>query len=181
MKWFTHKAVAFSGALAVGASPLDLLAVLLGSILPDAADTALACGNQKRWRRIHRQTTHWFGWYLLIILLGLALPLEELTRNALHAAHTPRWLLNPLAALAPSGNDILIWLGLGGLSHVLLDALTPMRVPIFPFGGSHRFGLPLVSTGTWKEHVFLLLALGTILVQYRHATSLWEQIKALVF
>ena len=39
MKWFTHKAVAVAGALAAGAHPAALFAVMIGSVLPDMVDT----------------------------------------------------------------------------------------------------------------------------------------------
>ncbi len=55
MKWFTHKAVAVAGALAAGAHPAALFAVMIGSVLPDMVDTAMARGDKKVWRRIHRQ------------------------------------------------------------------------------------------------------------------------------
>ena len=132
MKWFTHKAVAVAGALAAGAHPAALFAVMIGSVLPDMVDTAMARGDKKVWRRIHRQVS------------GI-------------------------------GNDLLVWVGIGGLIHVLLDALTPMRVPLYPFGGSKRFGINLVSTGTWRETIFLFVALGAIALQFDQARAVFDE------
>ena len=153
MKWFTHKAVAVAGALAAGAHPAALFAVMIGSVLPDMVDTAMARGDKKVWRRIHRQTSHWFGWYLVIIILGFLIPTQ----------------------VSGIGNDLLVWVGIGGLIHVLLDALTPMRVPLYPFGGSKRFGINLVSTGTWRETIFLFVALGAIALQFDQARAVFEE------
>ena len=152
MKWFTHKAVAVAGALAAGAHAGALVAVLVGSVLPDMVDTAIAHGDKKVWRRIHRQTSHWFGWYVLLILLGFTLPLQEVTADLLRATNIsfPGVSRSALSGAGELGNDLIVWVGIGGLVHVLLDALTPMRVPVYPFGGSKRFGISLVSTGTWN-------------------------------
>ncbi len=169
MKWFTHKAVAVAGALAAGAHAGALVAVLVGSVLPDMIDTAAAHGNKRVWRRIHRQTSHWFGWYVAMILLGVVLPLQEMTADFLRMADISFPGISRRALSEVLGNDLLVWLGLGGLVHVLLDALTPMRVPLFPWGGSRRFGVSLVSTGSWQEHAFLVVAVGAIALQFEKA------------
>ena len=66
-------------------------------------------------------------------------------------------------------------MGIGGLIHILLDALTPMRVPLYPFGGKKRFGINLVSTGTWRETVFLFVALGAIALQFKEARRVFDE------
>ncbi|MFR0876259.1 MAG: metal-dependent hydrolase [Bilophila wadsworthia] len=173
MKWFTHKAVAVAGALAAGAHPAALFAVMIGSVLPDMVDTAMARGDKKVWRRIHRQTSHWFGWYLVIIILGFLIPTQRIVLDLLRATHITFPGVSPsaLAQVSGIGNDLLVWVGIGGLIHVLLDALTPMRVPLYPFGGSKRFGINLVSTGTWRETIFLFVALGAIALQFDQARA----------
>ena len=133
MKWFTNKAVAVAGALAAGAHPAALFAVMIGSVLPDMVDTAMARGDKKVWRRIHRQTSHWFGWYLVIIILGFLIPTQRIVLDLLRATHITFPCVSPsaLAQVSGIGNDLLVWVGIGGLIHVLLDALTPMRVPLY--------------------------------------------------
>ena len=177
MKWFTHKAVAVAGALAAGAHPAALFAVMIGSVLPDMVDTAMARGDKKVWRRIHRQTSHWFGWYLVIIILGFLIPTQRIVLDLLRATHITFPGVSPsaLAQVSGIGNDLLVWVGIGGLIHVLLDALTPMRVPLYPFGGSKRFGINLVSTGTWRETIFLFVALGAIALQFDQARAVFEE------
>ena len=177
VKWFTHKAVAVAGALAAGAHPAALFAVMIGSVLPDMVDTAMARGDKKVWRRIHRQTSHWFGWYLVIIILGFLIPTQRIVLDLLRATHITFPGVSPsaLAQVSGIGNDLLVWVGIGGLIHVLLDALTPMRVPLYPFGGSKRFGINLVSTGTWRETIFLFVALGAIALQFDQARAVFEE------
>jgi inner membrane protein len=50
-----------------------------------------------------------------------------------------------------------------------------MRVPLYPFGGSKRFGINLVSTGTWRETIFLFVALGAIALQFDQARAVFEE------
>lgn len=177
MKWFTHKAVAVAGALAVEAPPTALVAILVGSVLPDMVDTTISRGDQKVWRRIHRQASHWFGWYLGLMALGYMIPAQDVLLPLLKSANIsfPGVSRSTLSQIEQTGADLLIWVGIGGLVHILLDALTPMRVPLFPFGGKTRFGVNLVSTGTWKESVFLVCAVGLIALQYHQASSVVDQ------
>lgn len=67
----------------------------------------------------------------------------------------------------------MIWIGLGGLSHILLDSLTPMGVPLLPQGGRRRFGLGLVRTGSLAERLFLIVALGLIAAQFKEVRDLF--------
>ena len=176
MKWFTHKAVAVAGALAAGAHPAALFAVMIGSVLPDMVDTAMARGDKKVWRRIHRQTSHWFGWYLVIIILGFLIPTQRIVLDLLRATHhIPRRVSVGAGAGQRHRQRSARLGGHRRLIHVLLDALTPMRVPLYPFGGSKRFGINLVSTGTWRETIFLFVALGAIALQFDQARAVFEE------
>ncbi|MFQ9489576.1 MAG: metal-dependent hydrolase [Bilophila wadsworthia] len=160
MKWFTHKAVAVAGALAAGAHPAALFAVMIGSVLPDMVDTAMARGDKKVWRRIHRQTSHWFGWYLVIIILGFLIPTQRIVLDLLRATHITFPGVSPsaLAQVSGIGNDLLVWVGIGGLIHVLLDALTPHARSSVSFRAASA-SASIVSTGTWRETIFLFVAL----------------------
>lgn len=152
---------------------------MIGSVLPDMVDTAMARGDKKVWRRIHRQTSHWFGWYLVIIMTGLSYPEpQRIVLDLLRATHITFPGVSPCGAGAGQRHRPTIcsfgW-AFGGLIHVLLDALTPMRVPLYPFGGSKRFGINLVSTGTWRETIFLFVALGAIALQFDQARAVFEE------
>lgn len=152
MKWFTHKAIAIAGALAFEASPSGLFATIIGSILPDLTDKAFAMGNKQQWERIHRQASHWVGWYLLLMILGLVnFPLKH-------------FALSPIANQLLS--EVMLWVGFGGITHVLLDSLNPMGIPMWPFGSKKRIGFKLISTGSFGELVFLIISISFIISQY---------------
>lgn len=184
MQWFTHKAAALAGALAVGAPVAGLVGALLGSVLPDMADTALSGGNKARWRRLHRQTTHWYGWYLLIAAAGLMLSFldagsgfaAELMRSAKSMAGTLglKGLAGQLGGPQGLVGDLVLWLGLGGLSHIVLDSLTPMGVPVAPFDGKRRMGIRRISTGSFGERLFLLCTLGLAAAQFAEVRRLFS-------
>lgn len=147
MKWFTHKAIAVAGALALNAPPQGIIGVLIGSVLPDLTDTTLSFGNKKRWKQLHRQSSHWIGWYILLLMLGTL------------------WIPYNLRQLHYVLSELLIWIGFGGITHILIDALTPMGVPIWPLGGKQRMGFNLIKTGSTEELLFLFFTLAIIAFQ----------------
>ena len=166
MKWTTHKAVAVAGALLFEPGITAVAAAVFGSILPDMIDTLRAGGDRQRWARLHRQSSHWFGWYAILVIL--ALPLQRILLNIGWdmAAFLP---LNWIPYIASNTGTAVLWIGLGALSHIALDALNPKGVPLLPFGRRYpRAGCNLVRTGTWRESVFLACALLLIGVQFSH-------------
>ncbi len=154
MKWITHSTVAVGLAMTLGLPTsglggVALSGVALGSVLPDMIDhgiSRLTPNPQKTFNAIHRGATHWFGWYVaMLIFLGLC-------------ANYPRsmgaYYMNFKLLYFVGG------LGFGGLMHVLLDMCTPSGVPIFPFTKQKRVSLKLFSTGSVQEYLFLALTLG---------------------
>lgn len=139
MKWITHQTGALLGAIALQLPMASVLMVIPGAILPDLADLKMArLGDggrhrQKVFSKIHRGTTHWFGWWLGLLFLALAFPLPSLIR------------------------DLVAGLALGAFSHVLLDLLNPKGIPLLPFGRKLRVATPVCSTGTYGEWLFLAL------------------------
>lgn len=137
MKWITHQIGGFLTAIALQLPAAGICAALAGSILPDILDQKLSGlgrtrkQRQKIFNQVHRGASHWFGWWLGLLLAPLV------------------WL-SP--GLAP---DIAAGLAIGGLSHVALDMLTTMGVPILPFCRRHKVSLHLCSTGKAGEYVFL--------------------------
>lgn len=138
MKWITHQTGAVLGAMALSLPLPGVVCASIGAVLPDVIDQRLSklaptkSSRQKTFNRIHRGSSHWFGWWLALFLAALALPLHPLARDA-------------LAGFV-----------LGALSHVGMDMLTPRGAPILPFG-RFKLALPLCSTGGIGEYAFLAL------------------------
>lgn len=141
MKWIMHQTGAILAASALAIPLPGIAAAWAGAVAPDWIDQAVcrmlgAPGKrQKIFNRIHRGTTHWLGWWLASFCIALALPLPA-----------------PLFALC-------IGFALGGVSHVILDMLTPQGVPVWPFSRKCKLSLPLCSTGKPSEYVFLAFLL----------------------
>ena len=122
MKWITHQAAAVGMALVLHLPVEGVLASCFGAVLPDMLDQRVARltrNPQRTFNRIHRGVTHWFGWWLAIFLVAGLLPLP------------PHW------------RAVVLGVGFGALSHIVLDMLNPTGVPLHPFSRKNRF--PCVS------------------------------------
>lgn len=137
MTWPTHQTGGIVAALALSLSLPSIIGAFLGSILPDVIDqtvSRLAPGKrvrQKVFNKIHRGQSHWLGWWMLLFFLPLTVSLPVLAR------------------------DVLAGIALGGLSHVVLDMLTPRGVPLLPVRQAVNLSIPVCSTGKFSEYVFL--------------------------
>ena len=141
MKWITHQTAAIGAALVMQLPLEGVIASCVGGVLPDKLDMRIADmtpNRQRTFNRIHRGTTHWFGWWLLLLLLGGA-----------------TGLLPRIPHLPPFAHAIIMGLGFGGLTHVVLDMLNPHGVPIMPFSRKPTLSLKLCSTGSLGVYVFL--------------------------
>ena len=66
----------------------------------------------------------------------------------------------------PHWQPALLGIGLGGVSHVVLDMLTPSGIPLHPFSRKNKLSFKVCSTGSVGEYVFLgvmLVLLGFLL------------------
>jgi inner membrane protein len=112
---------AIAGSLAALTHPAAVPVAILGSTAPDWLEWTLKVLGQ---RIRHRQETHYLSLWAAGLLFSLAL-----------------W----------DWHGLLFWFSLGGLLHVLGDALTVTGVPLGPwsdrrfhlFGGRVRTGAPL--------------------------------------
>ena len=150
MRWPTHQVFGLGVGLLARLSPFGLVLVLVGAILPDLLDqcwAALRAGSrasqQKLFARMHRGISHWFGLWLMPLFFVRELPV---------------WSVEAFQALC-----------LGALTLLLLDALTPMGIPLLPLLSKPRLACPLCRTGSWTEGViFLLLCFGLVLLLVQH-------------
>lgn len=142
MRWPTHQVFGLGVAILAKLSPQGLCLACLGSILPDLLDQCWAAlgtfsraARQRRFAKSHRGLSHWFGlWLWPFFAAELFSP----------------WLFDALCALA-----------LGAVSHLLLDFLTPLGIPLLPYPFRPRLAFPLCRTGSLTElGFFLLFCLG---------------------
>ena len=151
MRWTTHQVGAVGLALMLKLPAAGLLAATPGGILPDLFDQRIAAcfrSRQKAFNRIHRGFTHWPGLWLGLLALALALIPPQ---------------FSTLAAPAALG------LAAGGLSHVLLDMLTPQGIPLLPFTHKGRVSLKLCRTGGPGEWLFLAAMLAGLAFWFRES------------
>ena len=159
MRWPTHQAAALGLALLCHLPVPGLVAAVAGGIVPDVLDqklARLAPGKrlrQKVFNKIHRSTTHWFGWWLALLVLALQAPAS---------------LVDMAGPLAPVMRPVALGLALGALSHVLLDMLTPHGVPLLPVTRRLKVAVPLCSTGSWREYLVLAGCVALCVWQLRH-------------
>lgn len=142
MRWVTHQVAAAGAAILLHLPPAGLAAALAGAILPDVFDQKLAGlfrNRQTAFNRLHRGFTHWPGLWLALLLVSVTL-----------VPHTLGKMLQP----------VLFGIALGGLSHVILDMLTPQGIPLSPFSRKNRFSLNLCRTGGLGEYAFLIVMLA---------------------
>lgn len=155
----THQLVALGAAFCAGLPAPGMGAAWFGAVLPDVIDqkrAALARRRQRAFNRLHRGTSHWFGWWLALWALGLS------------------GVLPGPASLAVVG------LGLGALTHVALDACTTAGVPLLPLKLRRQcwgqWSLGLCRTGGVGEYIFLAVSVALFWVlERRELMSLARQ------
>lgn len=141
MRWTTHQVGALGTALWLQLPLAGVVAAWIGGILPDVMDQKIAGmfrNRQTAFNRIHRGFTHWPGLWLGLVLLAVVF-----------VEHESVQFLRP----------VCVGLAAGGLSHVILDMLTPQGVPLSPFSRKNRFSLKLCKTGGIGEYAFLVTML----------------------
>ncbi|MBQ9405949.1 MAG: metal-dependent hydrolase [Desulfovibrio sp.] len=143
MKWITHQIGAVSLGLAWHLPLPGLAAICAGAVLPDMLDMRIAglaatrAGRQRLFNAVHRGGTHWMGWWLALWI------------GALSVSGLPDML-----------RELALGLGLGGLSHVFLDMLTPAGVPLLPHARRPAVSLKICATGSLGEYCILALIVG---------------------
>ena len=145
MKWITHQTAAIGAALVMQLPLEGVIASCVGGVLPDKLDMRIADmtpNRQRTFNRIHRGTTHWFGWWLAI------------------------WAWSLTGQLGPLPDAVVGGFGFGALTHVFLDMCTTHGVPLLPFA-KKRFSLKLCSTGSLGEYALLVMSIALFWIMKR--------------
>jgi len=149
MKWVTHQVGAFGAGMLLQLPLAGLAACVVGGILPDVFDQKLAGlfrNRQKAFNNIHRGFTHWPGlWLGLLVAVCVFLP------------------AGPFGLV----RAVLFGAAVGGLSHVVLDMMTPQGIPLLPFSRRNRFSLHLCRTGSLGEYAFCAAMIAAMVLFMR--------------
>lgn len=142
MKFKSHFIANASIAAMLDLGLVPLVGFMVGSTLPDVLDKVFSAGDRKLWERIHRTLSHWPWAYAAFAVF----------------------------AFFTAGGDMgeaAGWVCVGALVHLVLDFMTPMGIPVFPWSLGKRRSLRLVRTGSAWEYLFLLaLVMGAVYSGY---------------
>lgn len=148
MKFRNHSIVALAYGLALDAPAVGMAGLMVGSVFPDRLDFKLGLGCETLFLKVHRGITHWPWPYIAILCGALLWP----------AARSSLW------------GTFIIWACLGGIIHILGDAMTPGGVPYLPHNMKRKLTFRLFKTGSIKEYfytyLFVGLCAGAIFIRY---------------
>lgn len=150
-------------ALALGMPLAAAGGAIMGAVLPDIIDNRIArlfVQRQRVFNQIHRGASHWFGWYVVLMLCIVALPEKMPDMFALlkHMGLVQGKVPHAGAGAGAGQHMLLLVLAgvaYGAITHIILDMLTPSGVPLMPFSRKKKLSLPLCRTGSIGEYVFL--------------------------
>ena len=131
MTLLTHLA---SGAVAgkLLTDNIELIVVTtIGALFPDLFEMLLAGRNWKQFFKIHRKFFHWWGFYVILLLVNFIFYFKYYI--------------------------FINYFLYGCLIHLFFDLWTPSGIPVGPFGVK-KVAIPFCKTGSYKEFgVFSIL------------------------
>lgn len=134
MKWQTHLAGGFLAGILAGATPAGIAVAGITALLPDIDTWESKVGRASP-------------------LLSVPLRIIFGHRGMLHSLLATGLLFLTAKILVP---NYALYIALGYLSHLVLDALTPQGVK-FLWPIPYSFRIPLIPTGSILEGAFFLL------------------------
>ena len=153
MRWATHQAMALMASFSIGMPLCGMVAAWAGSVVPDILDQREAgkalIFRQRKFNKVHRRTSHWFGWWLLL------------------------WLFPFTEMMGPLPGALLNGFGFGAFTHCFLDMCTKNGTPLLPFGDS-RFSFKVCSTGSLGEYAILIMSIVVFWLAERPALARWD-------
>lgn len=153
MKWVSHKILTGVMVYAITGDILLTGAAVGGSVLPDVME-GIPNKLDRRWRRHHRQLSHWPVPYATVFA---TITFLEHTRNI--SAFNDGYRLLEMLMFFPTEVRAMIvvhlvsGLALGACLHILQDALCGTVPSLNP---RKRFGKELFEVGSLKEYGYVL-------------------------
>ena len=153
MRWVTHQAMAVMAAFSAGLPLSGMLAAWAGSVMPDVLEQREAGKalffRQRRFNKVHRRSSHWFGWWMALCCF----PFTDI--------------------MGPLPGALITGFAFGAFTHCLLDMCTKNGVPLLPFAES-RFSLKICSTGSLAEYAILVMCIVVFWLAERPALIRWD-------
>jgi inner membrane protein len=168
LTWFSHKIFTGSIIYAVTGSSVAALFAAAGSVLPDALEGMPTARNYGRWRKNHRQLTHWFVPYVILAALLLNLAHSHGVKHI-----DIRIVLKFLRFELPGFEYAVIayiagYFAIGAFLHCLEDALCGTVPSLIP---SRRVGIKLFTVRSLREFVFVgVVSAMLIFVRFNHGS-----------
>lgn len=153
MRVRTHLLTGFSIGIAFSPNIITTMIAIIGAAFPDFLDKIFSFGNYQRWQKIHRTWSHnVFYWICCFIILYVSIYGTDFTQSFFPILKTTSFI-----------RISIIFFCFGVLSHILLDMLTPMGIPWFPFGNNHRFSLKMIKVQSIFDialgYIFLVVSI----------------------
>ena len=170
MKWVNHKIVTGFTVLVITGNPFYGIVAAAAAALPDMMETPpWKFKKDYEYKRQHRQISHWFvPWLVILLLAGAVIYGRPVSWNIHYLTST--LLYNPMKAqLLPNVAVIVALIAVGGLFHILEDALCG-TVPNYKMKGK-RWGKRFFHVNSSKEHIGVCIYSIAMMVLY---SVMWD-------
>lgn len=165
MKWINHKIVTGLTVMVITGNPVYGIVAAVAATLPDLMETPPWKFNKDyEYKRQHRQWSHWFvPWLVVLLLAGAVMYGRPISWNLHYLTST--LLYNPVKAqLLPNIAVIIALIAAGGLFHIAEDALCG-TVPNYKMRGK-RWGKRFFRINSAKEHTGVCLYSMAMMILY---------------
>lgn len=170
MKWVNHKIVTGFTVLVITGNLFYGIVAAAAATLPDMMETPpWKFKKDYEYKRQHRQISHWFvPWLVILLLAGAVIYGRPVSWNIHYLTST--LLYNPMKAqLLPNVAVIVALIAVGGLFHILEDALCG-TVPNYKMKGK-RWGKRFFQVNSSKERIGVCIYSIAMMVLY---SVIWE-------
>ncbi len=166
MTWFSHKILSGSLVYAATGSNVAAFFAALGSVLPDAMEGFPNTGNYRTWRKKHRQLTHWFVPYIVVVVILFFFANSQGVQYM-----APSKILRILRFSSNIQYSLIAYIfgffAFGAFLHCFEDALCGTIPALNP---SSRFGIKLFPVRSPMEY-FLVGVTSLLLILFRFKTG----------
>lgn len=136
-------------------NPVGFITLLIGALLPDVDGGGVITRPGTILKRFLNRP-------MILLLDFFGASVSEVSRKVTGHRGFFHWLIWPILIIGYARKfsiSWLFWLGLGYLTHVMADALTPLGVPLLAPFSTKKISLLGIRTGSFLEFVVFILTL----------------------